>query len=112
VPCCLFLACLLRCLAKPGWINCERLAAQQEQCARPGLPSVVAAGLAQNPATWGIHCPALELIAHFHSLFFLICTAYTGAGLAQNRYFEDPAFLEYLRYLQYWQQPQYAQYIM
>ena len=41
--------------------------------------------------------------------FYCPCIA---AGLAQNRYFEDPAFLEYLRYLQYWQQPQYAQYIV
>ena len=34
------------------------------------------------------------------------------AGLAQNRYFEDGAFLEYLKYLQYWQQPQYARFVM
>jgi hypothetical protein len=32
-------------------------------------------------------------------------------GLAQNRYLEDPAFLNYLKYLEYWRQPQYARYI-
>jgi len=31
--------------------------------------------------------------------------------LAQNKYFEDEAFLNYLKYLEYWRQPQYAQYI-
>lgn len=34
------------------------------------------------------------------------------AGLAQNRYFEDEAFLAYLAYLQYWQQPQYARFVV
>ncbi|CAN8244147.1 unnamed protein product [Cochlearia groenlandica] len=32
--------------------------------------------------------------------------------LAQNRYFEDEAFIEYLKYLQYWQQPEYIKFIM
>lgn len=32
--------------------------------------------------------------------------------LAQQRYFEDPAFLNYLEYLQYWKKPEYAKYIM
>ncbi|RKO97391.1 hypothetical protein CXG81DRAFT_2656, partial [Caulochytrium protostelioides] len=31
--------------------------------------------------------------------------------LAQNGYFDDAEFLNYLRYLQYWCQPQYARYI-
>lgn len=31
--------------------------------------------------------------------------------LAQNKYFEQKAFLNYLKYLEYWRQPQYAQYI-
>ena len=59
------------------------------------------------------HAPLLAYpTAHCRHLYCLTCTAHTAAGLAQTRYFEDPAFLEYLRYLQYWQQPQYAQYIM
>lgn len=33
------------------------------------------------------------------------------AGLAQNKYLEDRAFLNYLKYLEYWRQPKYAQYI-
>ncbi|CAJ2632010.1 unnamed protein product [Trifolium pratense] len=32
--------------------------------------------------------------------------------LAQNRYFEDEAFIEYLKYLQYWQRPEYIKFIM
>jgi hypothetical protein len=34
-----------------------------------------------------------------------------AAGLAQNKYLEDKAFLNYLQYLEYWRQPQYATYI-
>lgn len=32
--------------------------------------------------------------------------------LAQNRYFEDEAFIGYLKYLQYWRQPEYTKFIM
>ncbi|XP_078446325.1 SOH1 family protein [Wolffia australiana] len=32
--------------------------------------------------------------------------------LAQNRYFEDEAFIGYLKYLQYWQKPEYVKFIM
>ncbi|OIV99105.1 hypothetical protein TanjilG_32364 [Lupinus angustifolius] len=32
--------------------------------------------------------------------------------LAQNRYFEDEGFIEYLKYLQYWQRPEYIKFIM
>ncbi|WOK98932.1 hypothetical protein Cni_G07644 [Canna indica] len=32
--------------------------------------------------------------------------------LAQNRYFEDDAFIGYLKYLQYWQRPEYIKFIM
>ncbi|XP_008651651.1 mediator of RNA polymerase II transcription subunit 31 isoform X1 [Zea mays] len=32
--------------------------------------------------------------------------------LAQNRYFEDEAFIGYLKYLKYWQRPEYIKYIM
>lgn len=34
------------------------------------------------------------------------------AGLAQNRYFKDEAFLEYLKYLLYWREPQYARFVV
>lgn len=34
------------------------------------------------------------------------------AVLAINRYFDNPAFLNYLQYLKYWKQPQYAKYIV
>lgn len=32
--------------------------------------------------------------------------------LAQNRYFEDEAFIGYLKYLQYWQRPEHIKFIM
>ncbi|XP_048326534.1 mediator of RNA polymerase II transcription subunit 31 isoform X2 [Ziziphus jujuba] len=32
--------------------------------------------------------------------------------LAQNRYFEDEAFIGYLKYLQYWQRPEYIKFII
>lgn len=32
--------------------------------------------------------------------------------LAQNRYLDDPAFVEYLDYLQYWREPRFCQYIV
>ncbi|XP_073000706.1 mediator of RNA polymerase II transcription subunit 31 [Typha latifolia] len=32
--------------------------------------------------------------------------------LAQNRYFEDEAFIGYLKYLQYWKRPEYIKFIM
>ncbi|KAI3972163.1 hypothetical protein MKW92_051195 [Papaver armeniacum] len=32
--------------------------------------------------------------------------------LAQNRYFEDEAFIGYLKYLKYWQQPEYLKFRM
>lgn len=32
--------------------------------------------------------------------------------LAQNRYFDDEAFIGYLKYLQYWQRPEYIKFIM
>ncbi|CAM9985774.1 unnamed protein product, partial [Heterosigma akashiwo] len=32
--------------------------------------------------------------------------------LAQNKYFEDPAFINFLHYLQYWRRPEYAKFII
>ncbi|KAG5183544.1 SOH1-domain-containing protein [Tribonema minus] len=32
--------------------------------------------------------------------------------LAQQRYFDDPAFMAFLQYLTYWRRPQYAKYLM
>lgn len=34
-----------------------------------------------------------------------------ATGLAQKKYLEDKAFLNYLQYLEYWRKPEYAQYI-
>eukprot|EP00897_Mesotaenium_endlicherianum_P008267 jgi/Mesen1/7469/ME000039S06686 len=33
-------------------------------------------------------------------------------GKKMNRYFDDPAFVNYLKYLQYWRKPEYANFIM
>jgi mediator of RNA polymerase II transcription subunit 31 len=33
------------------------------------------------------------------------------AGLAQNKYLDDDAFVAYLSYLQYWKHPNYAKYV-
>nr|CCA21070.1 mediator of RNA polymerase II transcription subunit 31 putative [Albugo laibachii Nc14] len=36
----------------------------------------------------------------------------TSVDLATNRYFENPAFMNYIKYLEYWKKPEYAQYIV
>lgn len=40
------------------------------------------------------------------------CSFFSQIDLAQNRYFEDEAFIGYLKYLKYWQRPEYIKYIM
>lgn len=42
--------------------------------------------------------------------YYSVC--FVQADLAQNRYFEDEAFIGYLKYLKYWQRPEYIKYIM
>ncbi len=32
--------------------------------------------------------------------------------MAQHQFFEDEAFIRYLKYLQYWKQPEYAKYVI
>lgn len=44
-----------------------------------------------------------------HMMYFLILLQ---TDLAQNRYFEDEAFIGYLKYLKYWQRPEYIKFIM
>ena len=41
-----------------------------------------------------------------------MCSASIDAGLAQNKYFDKPAFMKYLKYLQYFREPKYSQYIV
>lgn len=50
-------------------------------------------------------CPVLTQEGH-------ACFSKPRVDLAQNRYFEDPAFVNYLHYLLYWKQPKYAKYIV
>ena len=40
-----------------------------------------------------------------------VLTLTMSADLAQNRYFDDPSFLNYIGYLQYWHQPEYIKYV-
>ncbi|KAL6581351.1 hypothetical protein OROMI_007274 [Orobanche minor] len=51
-------------------------------------------------------CLSLNL---FSALLILLIST---INLAQNRYFEDEAFIGYLKYLQYWQRPEYIKFIM
>lgn len=61
------------------------------------------------------------LVSYFYCFYrfqvLIQLQAYFGpqisiADLAQNRYFEDEAFIGYLKYLQYWQRPEYIKFIM
>ena len=57
----------------------------------------------------------VEELTRFHvELEFLSCLANPKyvLFLAQNLYFEDEDFIEYLTYLQYWKSAKYAQYIL
>ena len=42
----------------------------------------------------------------------MVIQATLTTGLAQNRFFDDAAFVKYLAYLQYWKRPEYARFIM
>jgi mediator of RNA polymerase II transcription subunit 31 len=44
----------------------------------------------------------------YHALYLMISVYKV---LAQSRYFEDDAFVNYLKYLQYWKNPEYAIYL-
>lgn len=91
----------LHCLANPGYLNCEPLAAccwvlQGERAA--------AAAMQRHPAKTAVQ--------RAPSVYLPPAATRASTGLAQNRYFEDDAFLQYLQYLQYWQQPGYARFVV
>ncbi|CBK24622.2 uncharacterized protein [Blastocystis hominis] len=47
----------------------------------------------------------LEFVQDLANIYYL-------KWLADNKYFEDPAFMNYLKYLQYWKEPEYACYLV
>lgn len=55
---------------------------------------------------WKLQSPGLEVMQPA-----CCCCPSAAPGLAQNKYFEDTAFLNYLKYLEYWRRPEYAKYI-
>lgn len=62
-------------------------------------------GAALGAARVTRHAPARALTSAIHARSTL------HTGLAQNRYLDDPVFLNYLKYLEYWRRPEYAKYI-
>ncbi|KAL6563059.1 hypothetical protein OROHE_005646 [Orobanche hederae] len=83
----------VQCLANPTYIHLLEVSVQY-------------LGFSIATFNWG-HCVltlgacSLHLLSNLHS-----------RNLAQNRYFEDEAFIGYLKYLQYWQRPEYLKFIM
>lgn len=59
---------------------------------------------------WFTYQPLLYML--FLCFLILHLFGFCFVDLAQNRYFEDEAFIEYLKYLQYWQRPEYIKFIM
>lgn len=45
-------------------------------------------------------------------MYWFVCRFCNELGLADNHYFDDPAFINYLKYLQYCKKPEYAKYIV
>lgn len=62
-----------------------------------------------TPGLWNVAADERQFVANRCSRLATACD--TLAGLAQNDYLKDKAFLNYLQYLEYWRQPQYAKYI-
>ncbi|WIA10931.1 hypothetical protein OEZ85_011096 [Tetradesmus obliquus] len=72
--------------------------------------------MAENPeklASYQAQTGVVESARFVLELEFIQCLAnpHYLNWLAQNKYLEDKAFLNYLKYLEYWRQPQYASYI-
>lgn len=73
------------------------------------LPTSVTESSQELTAVTGFHEARARQIFTME-LEFVQCLANPDylQWLAKNRYFEQPAFINYLRYLQYWKKPQYA----
>jgi len=77
----------VQCLANPHYLNCEYVHVNYAHFLD---------GTCTPP--WCV----LALVTLQHAVY---------AGLGQNRFLDNPAFINYLKYLIYWKQPMYAQYI-
>ncbi|KAI8927546.1 SOH1-domain-containing protein [Entophlyctis helioformis] len=85
----------------------------QQQEAPAGEQSQPQAAHNQKPTQQDLVPTDPEKVRFLLELEFVQCLANPAylQFLAQQRYFDDKAFVNYLQYLTYWQQPQYAKYI-
>ncbi|OAY79670.1 Mediator of RNA polymerase II transcription subunit 31 [Ananas comosus] len=110
----------VQCLANPTYIHCSGislgfwnpgLGSAETKPSRTVLLRCLRNPLTGSATSLGFRNPWLGyaessravLLRHLHNPL---------ADLAQNRYFEDEAFIGYLKYLQYWQRPEYIKFIM
>ena len=106
----------VQCLANPFYLNCELpgcAAISHDKCGGACVRHVAQPGAALGGWPGATECMPQRLGDTDCKLSVAAATPSSrhAAGLSQNRYLEDPAFLNYLKYLEYWRQPQYAKYI-
>lgn len=71
---------------------------------RLALPHPRAPPAPPRPAAGGAPQPSLPAVNQRRYILTLSPPSHSP-DLAQNQYFEDPAFVRYLEYLQYWRAP-------
>jgi hypothetical protein len=79
------------------------------------LKATVASGLSPSPVHIRHLCPLIALAPQYANLKKAPADGlqiHNVTDLAQNRYFDDEAFVGYLKYLLYWKQPEYAKFIV
>ena len=54
----------------------------------------------------------LEFVQMLSNPNYLECISLINIDLLHNGYFEDPAFINFLKYLLYWKQPEYTRFLM
>ncbi|GAB2235563.1 hypothetical protein Droror1_Dr00025992 [Drosera rotundifolia] len=72
------------------------------------IPTMDGSGFCSNWSLFSV----LPIRRIFTVSIMVLKFTYFCTDLAQNRYFEDEAFIGYLKYLQYWQRPEYVKFIM
>ena len=78
---------------------------------QPGLPELCVAAPDRRPSRRSTAPARMHTIPSCSSSLLRVCLSPLCAGLAQNRYLDDPAFLRFLTYLQYWRRPEYAVFV-
>jgi hypothetical protein len=79
------------------------------------LKATVASGLSPSPVHIRHLCPLIALTPQYANLKKAPADGlqiHNVTDLAQNRYFDDEAFVGYLKYLLYWKRPEYAKFIV